>query len=373
LGFDSNGCVVHASNGQINETAIASEGAAKTISFMDLAGHEKYFRNTIAGVSRGMADYALIVVNANQGLNHMTMKHLQLSFLCGISAIVVVTKLDTCPTHVLRNTRNAIREALRTAEVDKRPFAVKNKHDVETVRHTMHSLAPTIETSCVTGCGLEILLELLRTLPRRRIHEKKIARPFEFLIENIFTVQGAGFVISGFVNSGKWNKGDRLYIGPLADGTYMKTSVKSAQVAGTFVSQCWAGHSASFAISLTKDQRRIMKKRKGMVAVKEQPIPAAVRTFTADICLLRGEPATMAVGTYRTMAHILHLRKIVQMVHADLSSASGSSQIVLRPGQTARVTFRFVQSREYVRPGMRVILRDGYVRGIGFITSTNDS
>jgi GTPase len=373
MGYDSNGYVVHASNGTMNEAAIAAEGATKTISFMDLAGHEKYFRKTVAGVSRGMADYALIVVNANQGLNHMTMKHLQLCILCGIPVIVVLTKLDTCPTHVLRNTRNEIRVALRTSDVDKRPFAVQNKNDIETVKYKMHSLAPIIETSCVTGFGLDILLELLRKLPRRRTHEKKIARPFEFLIEDQFTVPGSGFVISGFVNSGQWQKGDRLNIGPLGDGTYVKTSVKSAQVARTSVSKCWAGHTASFAISMTKDQRRVMKKRKGMVAVKEQPISAAVRSFTADICLLRGEPVTMVVGTYQTMAHILHLRKIVQMVNADLSGGSDSSQIVLRPGLKARVTFRFVRSREYVRTGMRVILRDGYVRGIGFITSTNDS
>ena len=43
--------------------------------------------------------------------------------------------------------------------------------------------------------------------------------------------------------------------------------------------------------------------------------------------------------------------------------------IVLRPGSRAKVTFEFAKRPEYIRPGMRMLFRDGRVRGVGIITS----
>jgi elongation factor 1-alpha len=42
--------------------------------------------------------------------------------------------------------------------------------------------------------------------------------------------------------------------------------------------------------------------------------------------------------------------------------------IVLRPGSRAKVRFEFSQRPEYVRPGMRMLFRDGRVRGVGLVT-----
>ena len=66
----------------------------RLITLMDLAGHEKYLKTTIAGIARGMADYALVLVNAMQPPTHMTMHHLKLCVTLGIPAIVVMTKVS---------------------------------------------------------------------------------------------------------------------------------------------------------------------------------------------------------------------------------------------------------------------------------------
>jgi GTPase len=42
--------------------------------------------------------------------------------------------------------------------------------------------------------------------------------------------------------------------------------------------------------------------------------------------------------------------------------------IVLRPGSRAKVRFQFAQRPEYVRPGMRILFRDGRIRGVGLVT-----
>lgn len=362
MGFDESGNV-SPSTTKHDEARIAHM-SHRVVSLMDLAGHEKYLRTTIAGLSTGMADYVLVLVSATQPPTHMTMKHLHLCISLGIPVIAVLTKSDACPSDVFRNTKKALQHALRSPQAGKRPYDVTSAADVETVKDKMHCLAPVITTSCVTGEGLDILQKLLFALPKRRLHQNKIDRPFEFLIEDTFVVTGVGLVLSGFVNAGRWNKGDSLYIGPLADGSYIKTTAKSAHVAQTTVSRCWAGHSACFAVALTKDQRKIFNRRKGMVVLKA-PVTAS-QSFTADICVMKGLPVTMNVGCYRTTAHILHLKRPVQLMRAENAD---SSLTVVRSGERAQVTFK-CSSSEYIRKGMRVILRDGIVHAVGVVTAT---
>jgi GTPase len=99
------------------------------------------------------------------------------------------------------------------------------------------------------------------------------------------------------------------------------------------------------------------------------PVPPS-KSFTAEICLIKGEPVTMIAERYQTMVHILHQKRTVQLTSIetlDPGSIYSSSEVVLRPGCRARVTFTFSQGPVYVRKGMRIILRDGHIRGIGVV------
>jgi elongation factor 1-alpha len=367
MGFGENGDVVTSRHGD----AGIARTSQRVVSLMDLAGHEKYFKTTIAGLSRGMADYALVLVNAAQPPTHMTMHHLGLCAACGIPVMIVITKVDTCPEQVLRSTKQLTHDKLRDPEVRKRPYSVRSDRDVEIVKDKMHTLAPVIEVSCVTGEGLDLIRKLLVALPKRRQHHKKIERPFEFIVEDYFNVTGIGIIASGFVNTGEWRKGDTLHIGPLKDGTYVKTAVKTVHVARTEVDRVWAGHDACFALSLTKSQRKMLIARKGVVALKT-PLPPS-KSFTAEICLTKGDPVTIIPGRYQTIVHILHLKRTIKLASIetfDPGSIYSSSEVVLRPGCKARVTFTFLQGPAYVRKGMRIVLRDGHVSGIGVVLET---
>ena len=182
--------------------------------------------------------------------------------------------------------------------------------------------------------------------------QKKIKRPFELLIEDVFNVKGVGTVISGFVNTGTYHKGGTLFVGPMKDGTYAPATVRSIHVSQTMVDRTFAGHSACFAVSgLTKSQRRFLSK--GLVALTKIPDPLTVKTFKADVFMLRGEPVTATKGTYRTTAHILHLKKSVKLIDIENTAPEGGvfgsvtslrndSTLLLRPGDQARATFKFL-------------------------------
>lgn len=383
MGFRSTGQAIAGkdsvrANRRKTEDEIARE-SYRVITLMDLAGHEKYLKTTIHGVASGMADYALILVNSRHPPTHMTHHHLNLCVSFGIHVIIIFTKVDGCPEHAFETSKSEVRKLLRRPDIGKNPFEIRNEEDIATCLGKLGSLAPMISTSCVTGEGIELLQKMLFALPKRRRHERKLERSFEYLVDDIFNVPGVGSVVSGFVNAGKLDVGPNahVYVGPTDDGSFMKTVAKSAHIARINTSHVTSGQSACLALALTKEMRK--KLRRGMVVLKESP--TSTKEFEAEICVLKGEGTTIR-RSYQAYVHILNVRqsafaKNIEIVNNNALGLSKThaalygedNEIVLRPGSRAKVRFEFAQRPEYVRPGMRMLFRDGRVRGVGLVTA----
>ena len=370
LGFDDEGqpLVVPRCHARYPEAYIGAH-ASKTVMLMDLCGHEKYLRTTVTGLSQGMIDYGLIMVSASQPPNHMTIQHLSLCMMYKVPVIVVVTKIDSTPSDVLKYTMKRIQQVVRDAGM--KAFEVRNEKDINLVQNKMTALVPVVKVSCVTGENLDVLKTFLHDLPRRRRHENKINRPFEFLVEDIFTVQGVGTVLSGFVNAGQYNKGGAIYVGPTKSGDFLKTTVKSIHVMQTNVDHVHAGHSACFAVNLTKQERKSLVRRR--MFIFDKPVEPT-KTMVADIVLTKGAPVTMTKGKFQVQLHILHQRPTCRLIDFESTVSDAPSEeetMVLSTDLTTRAPvrakFRLLNGAYYVRPGMRVVLRHGGVRGVGWI------
>jgi GTPase len=129
-------------------------------------------------------------------------------------------------------------------------------------------------------------------------------------------------------------------------------------------------------VTLTKEQRKLVDQRRKGLVVLAQPVPPT-RSFAAQLVIAKGHPVTMIMGRYRTTAHILHNNRPVVLSSATSLATSSSSRsetlTVLRPGERALVTFQLTHP-EYIRKGMRIILRDGLVQGVGVVmTATRAS
>jgi len=339
-------------NRQKSEDEIARE-SYRVVTLMDLAGHEKYLKTTIHGVASGMADYALILVNSRHPPTHMTHHHLNLCVSFGIHVIIVFTKIDGCPEHAFKTSKAEVAKLLRRSDVGKRPFDVRSEEDIKTCMGKLSTLAPMISTSCVTGEGIELLQKMLYSLPKRRRHERKLERSFEFLVEDIFNVPGVGSVVSGFVNAGQLTVGSsaHVYVGPCGDGTFMKTIAKSAHIARINTTHVTSGQSACLALALSKELRK--KLRRGMVVLQESP--TSTREFEAEICVLKGEGTTIR-RSYQAYVHILNVRqsafaKKIEIVNHNAAGLPSThkalygedNEIVLRPGSRAKVRFEFAK------------------------------
>lgn len=383
MGFRSSGQAIAGkdsvrANRRKTEDEIARE-SFRVITLMDLAGHEKYLKTTIHGVASGMADYALILVNSRHPPTHMTHHHLNLCVSFGIHVIIIFTKVDGCPEHAFKTSKSEVCKLLRRPDIGKQPFEIRSEEDIATCLGKLGTLAPMVSTSCVTGEGIDLLQKMLFALPKRRRHERKLQRSFEYLVDDIFNVPGVGSVVSGFVNAGQLEVGPsaHVYVGPTDDGSFMKTVAKSAHIARINTSHVTSGQSACLALALTKEMRK--KLRRGMVVLKESP--SSTKEFEAEICVLKGEGTTIR-KSYQAYVHILNVRqsayaKNIEIVNTNALGLSNThkalygeeNEIVLRPGSRAKVRFEFAQRPEYVRPGMRMLFRDGRVRGVGLVTA----
>jgi elongation factor 1-alpha len=361
------------------ETVVSSSDSAKItkaarlVSLIDMAGHEKYLKTTVAGISRGMADYALLLVDASQPPTHMTKHHLRLCVAMGIPVIVVMTMVDRCPSELFRSAKLEILTMLADRTIGLRAFTVSSKKDVDTVKDKVSArgLTPLISISCVTGEGLGALKALLKELPQRRcLAQKQRQKEFEFLIEDVFQVHGVGTVLSGIVTRGEWKKGEPLYIGPLKDGSIYQTTPKSVHVERTNVDHVYAGHSVCFALPKVPKYKR-SNFTKGMVALRTTFVPT--RTLTAEMYLLQGKNFTIARGQFQATLNILHNKLAANVV--AIEDEHGVPIQITRNNERStwvKIKFRLPYASAYLRSGMKVIMRDGYIRGFGGTVSVGD-
>ena len=84
----------------------------KIISFIDLAGHEKYFKTTVYGVTGLFPDYGLVVIAANTGITKLTREHIGILFYLKIPFMICITKIDLAPSHVYHQLCNRLKNLL---------------------------------------------------------------------------------------------------------------------------------------------------------------------------------------------------------------------------------------------------------------------
>jgi GTPase len=69
--------------------------AAKIVSFIDLAGHERYLKTTLYGLTSGAPSCVLLMVGANAGLIGMSKEHLAIALALSVPVVVCVTKVGS--------------------------------------------------------------------------------------------------------------------------------------------------------------------------------------------------------------------------------------------------------------------------------------
>ncbi|XP_030001824.1 GTP binding protein 1, like isoform X1 [Sphaeramia orbicularis] len=356
LGFDQEGQVVNkpdSHGGGLDWTKIC-EKSSKVITFIDLAGHEKYLKTTVFGMTGHLPDFCMLMVGSNAGIVGMTKEHLGLALALNVPVFVVVTKIDMCPANILQETLKLLQRLLKSPGCRKIPVLVQNKDDVIVTASNFSSerMCPIFQISNVTGENMDLLKMFLNLLSSRTTFSND--EPAEFQIDDTYSVPGVGTVVSGTTLRGLIRLNDMLLLGPDPLGTFIPIAIKSIHRKRMPVREVRGGQTASFA--LKKIKRSTI--RKGMVMVSPKLMPQATWEFEAEILVLH-HPTTIS-PRYQAMVHCGSIRQTATILTMNKDC--------LRTGDKASVHFRFIKTPEYLHCDQKLVFREGRTKAVGTIT-----
>ena len=165
--------------------------SGREVGIVDVPGHEHFIKNMLAGV--GGIDLALLIVAANEGVMPQTREHLAILDLLGIKkGIVVITKKDL---------------------VDEEWLSLVKMDVEELIAPTTLSGSPIITASAVTREGLPELLAAIDQLLDSMQPKKDTGRP-RLPIDRVFTIAGAGTIVTGTLLDGSFHVGQEVEIVP---------------------------------------------------------------------------------------------------------------------------------------------------------------
>jgi selenocysteine-specific elongation factor len=159
------------------------------LGFIDVPGHERLVHNMLAGVTG--IDCALLVVAADDGPMPQTREHLAILDILGVSrGLVALTKIDRVPEARVREVEAEIANLLTDSSL---------------------AGAPIFPVSAITNTGIDALAAKITTLSEE-VQNKAEGGHFRLGIDRVFTVAGAGLVVTGTAFSGEVKREDRLWI-----------------------------------------------------------------------------------------------------------------------------------------------------------------
>ncbi len=165
--------------------------SGREVGIIDVPGHERFIKNMLAGA--GGAPVCLFVVAANEGWKPQSAEHLAILDVLGVSTgVVAVTKSDL----------------VSPAELDAIVADVGRRLAGSSLRD-----AAIVPCSARTGEGLEELMGALDAALAAAPDLADTGRA-RLWIDRVFTIAGAGTVVTGTLYGGRLSVGDEIEIAP---------------------------------------------------------------------------------------------------------------------------------------------------------------
>ncbi|MGC6477746.1 MAG: selenocysteine-specific translation elongation factor [Ilumatobacteraceae bacterium] len=179
------------------------------LDIVDVPGHADYLKTMIAGMSH--ASIALLVIDAVEGCRAQTREHLAvIDSIRPLAGVVALTRVDLASGDRRVEVEREVDELLVSSPISwSRPLC----------------------TSAVTGEGIEVLVATLaQTVREVEASEQTLSElPARLFVDRVFSVSGAGTVVTGTLSSGSICAGDEFVIA----GTGQSVGVRSVQRHGT--------------------------------------------------------------------------------------------------------------------------------------------
>jgi GTPase len=355
------------------KTEIVAKWDIKVISFIDLAGHEKYLKTTIFGVTSLFPDYGIVVIGANTGITKLTREHIGILLYLNIPFIITITKIDMAPKDVYQNLCNQIKRLLGKNTFHKILYFINDEIETKSYINQMllnNNIIPIISISNKSGFNINNLHQILYHLPKR--HKWENIEGSIFYIDETFVVPGIGLVVSGTNKGNPINIKQKMYIGPFGTNEFKEVIVKSIHNSlREHIIVTVPNFQATLAIKLTNGKDTLDRNmiRKGMVLIDnyDKFKQNIVKKFKAKINVLH-HSTTIKTG-YTPIIHCGPIRQCAKLIieNENKDEHKDENLSVLRVGSNSIVEFEFIYHTEFLENNMTFFFRDGTTKGIGTI------
>ena len=176
------------------------ESEARHYAHVDAPGHADYIKNMITGAAQ--MDGAILVVAATDGPMPQTREHILLAHQVGVPKIVVfLNKCDMVDDPELIDlVESEVRELLKKCEFD--------GDNAPVIRG---SALKALNSKSVDDPDAKPILDLIKAVDEYiPTPERDLDKPFLMPIEDIFSIEGRGTVVTGRVERGKVKVNDEI-------------------------------------------------------------------------------------------------------------------------------------------------------------------
>jgi len=218
------------------------ETDARHYAHIDAPGHADYIKNMITGAAQ--MDGAILVVAATDGVMPQTREHILLAKQVGVPKIIVfLNKVDQVPDPDL----------ITLVEEEVRELLTKYKYDGAGTPVIKGSALKALEATSINDEAVKPILELTKQLDEYiPLPVREIDKPFLMPIEDIFSIEGRGTVVTGRIERGKVKVGEEVEIIGIKPTT--KTTVTGIEMFNKSLEEGLAGDNAGVLLRGAKKE-----------------------------------------------------------------------------------------------------------------------
>jgi len=318
----------------INAAHVEYETATRHYAHVDCPGHADYVKNMITGAAQ--MDGAILVVSAADGPMPQTREHILLARQVGVPALVVF--LNKCD--MVDDT-----ELLDLVEMEVR--------DLLTIYGYPGDAIPIVRGSALQGlegkeAGKKAIEELMKAVDEYiPLPVRDLDKSFLMSIEDVFSIQGRGTVVTGRIEQGKVKVGEEIEI------VGLKPTVKSVctgvEMFRKELDEGQAGDNVGVLL------RGILKEdvERGQVLAKPGTITPH-KKFTAEVYVLTKEEGGRHTPFFSNYRPQFYFR--TTDVTGTLMLAEGTEMVM--PGDNTTLTVELLVSVA-MEKGLKFAVREG--------------
>jgi elongation factor Tu len=314
--------------------------ATRHYAHIDAPGHADYIKNMITGAAQ--MDGAIIVVAATDGAMPQTREHILLAKQVGVPKIIVfLNKCDMVDD----------KDMIELVEEEIREILGKQGYDKDCP--VIHGSAlKGLEATSIEDPWAQKILELTKALDTYiPVPEREIDKPFFMPIEDIFSIEGRGTVVTGRIERGIVKVGESVEIVGIKDTA--TTTVTGIEMFNKQLTEGQAGDNAGILLRGVKKEDLT----RGQALAKVGTVKPHT-DFEGEIYVLKKEEGgrhTPFINGYKPQFYIG-----TTDVTGEVTLPAGTEMVM--PGDTVKITVKLVvpialedQRRFAIREGGRTV------------------